>query len=219
MAPFLCSPVVAALRFCGAERQRLSKSFRPPFPKGGGFQRQSLWTPSADGGTPYASGAFGGSGGILQEKIPPGPPFFAPSLRLWPPRGGGGAKRRWGPYLAGGAFSPGEGLPRLSANVFPFRGGGPFLSPMTSPTGGGGPEGRRGDDRFLGLLPPPLSRCGGSSPHGGAGAGRGGGLFYREVPADATPQPPGGGSSSCKGSLCLPPPRCAHPGAPRRGGV
>ncbi len=46
------------------------QSFRPPFSKGGGFQRQRLWPPSADGGTLYTLGVFGGLGAFTRERPP-----------------------------------------------------------------------------------------------------------------------------------------------------
>src|SRR5699024_7652608 len=49
---------------------QLKQSFRPPFSKGGGFQRQRLWPPSADGGTLYPLGVFGGLGAFTRERPP-----------------------------------------------------------------------------------------------------------------------------------------------------
>ena len=61
-----------------APAARLQKqSFRPPFSKGGGFQRQRLWPPSADGGTLYTLGVFGGLGAFTRER-PPRPLFLRP---------------------------------------------------------------------------------------------------------------------------------------------
>ena len=42
----------------GKTASEQNKSFRPPFLKGGGVQRQRLWPPSAEGGTLLSSGAF-----------------------------------------------------------------------------------------------------------------------------------------------------------------
>ena len=161
-----------------------SKVFARLFQKAAGSKGGALGRHPQMAERPMLQAHLGGSGGILQEKIPPGPPFFAPSLRLWPPHGGGG------------------------------------------------PEGRRGDDRFLGLPPPPLSRCGGSSPHGRAGAGAGRRFVLRRgwrerygLCPHGRPQALRGGEAGTVRRAFLrksfrkwkAPPRCAHPDAPRRG--
>ena len=133
---------------------------------------------------PMLQAHLGGLGGFCKRKSPQDLPFLCPLCGRGPPHGGGGAKRRWGPYLAGGAFSPGEGLPRLSANASPFRGGG--AKRQRGPTW---PVGLfllgRACLAFLPILPLTGGRWPVSLPHdlphGGAGAGRGGCLFYGEV--------------------------------------
>ena len=82
------------------------KSFRPPFSKGGGFQRQRLWPPSADGGTLLYFRRIWGFGGLYKRKAPKAPPNSTCLGGKRPPRWGGGpAGARGGPsYLFPGSL-------------------------------------------------------------------------------------------------------------------
>ena len=50
---------------------KANKSFRPPFSKGGGVQRRSLWSHSAECESPYRQAHFRGFGPLLQVKRGP----------------------------------------------------------------------------------------------------------------------------------------------------
>ena len=111
-------------------------------PKGGALGRHPQMAEC-----PMLQAHLGGLGGFCKRKSPQGLPFLCPLCGRGPPRGGGGAKRRWGPYLAGGAFSPGEGLALPFCQCLPHGGRWP-----------GGPERGRPLFRFAAAPSQPLRR-------------------------------------------------------------
>ena len=116
----ITAPLPAATRArwagpCGGAPARGAspkQSFRPPFSKGGGFQRQRLWPLAAASGTLYTLGVFGGLGAFTRERPPrplPIPPF--PGGKRPPRWGGGPAGARGGPSFVFAACGRPAGSP------------------------------------------------------------------------------------------------------------
>lgn len=79
--PLALAPVGLAVAAAHPPAGLPKQSFRPPFSKGGRIPKGgALWPPSADGGTLYPSGVFGGLGAFTRER-PPRPLLFAPIRR------------------------------------------------------------------------------------------------------------------------------------------